>query len=59
MVAVKGVNEGLGWGKNGGKAPSEGKQAFTNLLYGSHEGGEASTVVSWLCVIHKRIAVGG
>ena len=34
------------------------KQSFTNLLYGGHEGGETSTVVSWLCVIHKRIAVG-
>ena len=37
---------------------SEGrKQAFTDLLYGLHEGSEASTVMSWLCVVHKRVAV--
>jgi hypothetical protein len=33
------------------------KQSFTNLLYGLHEGSEASTVMSWLCVVHKRVAV--
>lgn len=45
-------------GEDVGEWQVKSKQSFTNLLYGGHEGGETSTVVSWLCVIHKRIAVG-
>jgi len=33
------------------------KQAVTDLLYGLHKGGQTSTVVSWLCVVHKRVAI--
>jgi hypothetical protein len=54
---VEGGNRANKRGRSRGVAGEE-QQSFTNLLYGGHEGGETSTVVSWLCVIHKRIAVG-
>jgi hypothetical protein len=52
-----GVTQSNGEGR-GERQVKEVKQAFTNLLYGGHEGGETSTVVSWLCIVHTRIAVG-